>query len=149
MKQSSSPGHIKSSTAEFSRIGKHAGNADICTMYQKKLPVELECGLHLFMEVMNGKWKINLIWCIYNGIKRPGALHRRMPKASRRLLDTQLKQLQQHGIVLKTVFEQKLLKVEYELTPLGQSLIPVIEATARWGEMNREVLEPLILAGKV
>lgn len=113
-------------------------------MYERKLPVVLECGLHLFMEVMNGKWKISLIWCIYNGIKRPGELQRQMPKASRRLLDSQLTQLINHGIIVKTVFDQKLRKVEYDLTPLGQTLIPVIEVTARWGEDNRKALEPLI-----
>lgn len=112
-------------------------------MYERKLPIEFECGLHLFMEVMNGKWKISLIWCIYNGIKRPGELHRRMPKASRRLLDVQLKQLTDQGIITKTVFDQLPLKVEYELTPLGKTLIPVIEVTARWGETHRDVLEPL------
>ena len=95
------------------------------------------------MEVMNGKWKINLIWCIYNGIKRPGELHRRMPKASRRLLDTQLKQLTDQGIITKTIFDQRPLKVEYGLTALGQTLIPVIEVTARWGEAHRNELEPL------
>jgi len=112
-------------------------------MYQRKLPVELECGLHLFMEVMNGKWKLNLIWCIYNGVKRPGELQRRLPKASRRLLDTQLKQLADQGIIAKTIFNQQPQKVEYELTPLGETLIPVIEVTARWGETHRDVLEPL------
>lgn len=105
--------------------------------------MKFECGLHLFMEVMNGKWKINLIWCIYNSIKRPGELHRRMPKASRRLLDTQLKQLTDLGIIAKTTFDQRPLKVEYELTSLGLTLIPVIEVTARWGETHRNVLEPL------
>src|ERR1700744_5184659 len=113
-------------------------------MYERKLAVELECGLHLFMEVMNGKWKINLIWCIYNGIKRPGELHRRIPKASRRLLDSQLKQLVNHGIITKIVFDQKPQRVEYELTPLGETLMPIIETTARWGEAHRAVLEPLI-----
>src|SRR4051812_5329970 len=112
-------------------------------MYERKLPVELQCGLNLFMEVMNGKWKIRLIWCIYSGIKRPGELQRQIPKASRRLLDTQLKQLLDQGIVSKIVFDQKPLKVEYELTPLGKTLIPVIEVTARWGETHRNVLEPL------
>ncbi|SFO46163.1 transcriptional regulator, HxlR family [Chitinophaga sp. YR627] len=116
---------------------------DLCSMYQKKLPVELECGLHLFMEVMNGKWKLNLIWCIYSGIKRPGELQRRIPKASRRLLDTQLKQLTDQGIITKTIFDQRPAKVEYALTPLGESLIPVIEVTARWGEVHRNILEPL------
>lgn len=112
-------------------------------MYERKLPVELECGLHLFMEVINGKWKINLIWCIYMGVKRPGELHRRVPKASRRLLDTQLRQLVDQGIITKTIFHQKPQKVEYGLTELGETLIPVIEATAKWGETHRHILEPL------
>lgn len=113
-------------------------------MYERKLPVELACGLHLFMEVMNGKWKINLIWCIYSGIKRPGELQRHIPKASRRLLDTQLKQLTDQGIITKMVFDQRPPKVVYELTPLGETLIPVIEVAARWGESHRDVLEPLL-----
>ena len=112
-------------------------------MYEKKLPIELDCGLHLFMEVMNGKWKISLIWSIHSGIKRPGELHRKISKASRRLLDTQLNQLVGHGIVSKTSFDQKPLKVEYTLTPLGETLIPIIELTAKWGEDHRSVLEPL------
>jgi DNA-binding HxlR family transcriptional regulator len=112
-------------------------------MYERKLPVELECGLHLFMEVISGKWKINLVWCIYNGIKRPGELQRQIPRASRRLLDTQLMQLVNQGIITKITFEQKPRKVEYELSALGASLIPVIEVTARWGEANRDKLEPL------
>lgn len=115
-------------------------------MYQKKLPVDLQCGLNLFMEVMNGKWKIGLIWSIHNGINRPGELQRRMPKASRRLLDTQLKQLTSHGIIIKTVLSQKPPKVEYALTEMGKTLIPVIEYTARWGEAHRAELEPLILS---
>jgi DNA-binding HxlR family transcriptional regulator len=113
-------------------------------MYEKKTPILLECGLHLFMEVMNGKWKINLIWCIYSGIKRPGALQRNMPKASRRLLDTQLKQLTDHGILSKIIYDQKPQKVEYELSALGESLIPIITVTAQWGEDHRELLEKLI-----
>ncbi|TLU99638.1 helix-turn-helix transcriptional regulator [Dyadobacter luticola] len=112
-------------------------------MYERKLPVETECGLHLFMEVLSGKWKIKLIWRIHCGINRPGELRRKIPKASRRLLDTQLTQLVEHGILSKTSFDQKLLKVEYKLTQLGESLIPVIESTARWGEANRSILEPL------
>ncbi|WP_316845906.1 helix-turn-helix domain-containing protein [Pedobacter psychrodurus] len=117
-------------------------------MYEKKLPINLECGLHLFMEVMNGKWTIALIWSIHLGIKRPGELHRHIPKASRRLLDTQLKQLHTLGIIAKTVFDQLPLKVEYELTALGKTLIPVIETTAQWGEKHREILEPFFLNPK-
>ena len=111
--------------------------------------MELECGLHIFMEVLNGKYKINLIWCIYGGINRPSDLQRRMPKASRRLLDTQLKQLTDQGIIAKTVFDQRPPKVQYELTPLGKTLIPIIGTTALWGEEHRAELEPLLVAAGI
>lgn len=113
-------------------------------MYKKKTPVSLECGLHLFIEVITGKWKIGLIWCIYLGFKRPNELHKKMPKASRRVLDTQLKQLTDHGILSKLTYSGLPLKVEYELTPLGKTLVPVIANTAKWGEENRVQLEKLI-----
>lgn len=113
-------------------------------MYEKKIPVLLDCGLHLFMQVVNGKWKANLIWNIHSGIKRPGELQRKMPDASRRVLDTQLKQLIEHGILSKIIFNELPLKVEYELTPLGESLIPAIIFIAQWGEDHRVELEKVI-----
>lgn len=113
-------------------------------MYKRKLPIELECGLHLFMEVLSGKWKIGLIWCIYGGIKRPGELHRKFPKVSRRLIDIQLTQLCSHNIIYKIVYDEKIPKVEYKLTELGKTLIPIIEITAEWGELHREELTPLL-----
>lgn len=115
-------------------------------MYIRKTPVTTACGLHLFMEIMSGKWKISLVWCVYNGIKRPGELQRKIPNASRRVLETQLQQLVQHNILSKKVYDVKPPKVEYSLTALGESLIPIIKSTAQWGEENREELERLITA---
>lgn len=113
-------------------------------MYEKKLPVNLDCGLHLFLEVIHGKWKVNLLWAIHSGIKRPGELQRKIPKATRRVLDSQLNQLVNHGLITKQTFDVLPLKVEYELTELGKSLIPVIELTAKWGEKHRDKLEKLL-----
>ncbi|MFL9845720.1 winged helix-turn-helix transcriptional regulator [Flavobacterium rhizosphaerae] len=114
-------------------------------MYQRKTPVTVECGLHLFMEVMSGKWKINLVWCVYNKIIRPGDLQRKIPNATRRVLEGQLKQLVNHGIFSKKTYDVKPPMVEYSLTELGESLIPIIKSTAKWGEDNRDKLEKLIV----
>ncbi|MXN90310.1 transcriptional regulator [Flavobacterium sp. Sd200] len=114
-------------------------------MYKKKIPVSLDCGLNLFIEVITGKWKLALIWSIHSGIKRPGELQRKINKASRRVLDVQLRELIFHGIISKHVYDERPFKVEYSLTPLGQTLIPVIKSTAKWGEEHREELEKLIL----
>lgn len=51
------------------------------------------------------------------------------------------------GMLVKTVYDEKPFKVEYALTTLGQSLIPVIENTAKWGEAHRNELEPRIQIG--
>ncbi|MFD1605308.1 winged helix-turn-helix transcriptional regulator [Flavobacterium artemisiae] len=115
-------------------------------MYKRKKNITVECGLHLFLEIINGKWKITLIWHIYNGVIRPGQLQRKIPKASRRVLETQLNQLVKHGILSKETYNVKPPKAEYSLTSLGESLIPIIESTAKWGENNRAQLEKLIIS---
>jgi DNA-binding HxlR family transcriptional regulator len=113
--------------------------------YERKIPVSTDCGLDLFREVLNGKWKIALLYYISEGVKRPGALQRNIPEASRRVLNIQLNQLENHELVKKTVFEQLPPKVEYELTNLGESLVPLIRMIGEWGDTHREELERVIL----
>jgi DNA-binding HxlR family transcriptional regulator len=110
-------------------------------MYEKKIPVSVECGLHLFKELLNGKWKLMLIYYISIGYKRPGALQRVIAQADRRVLSNQLLELVHHGFVNKIVFNTRVPKVEYELTELGISLLPIILTLEAWGEQNRTVLE--------
>lgn len=113
-------------------------------MYERKIPVQLDCGLDLFREVLNGKWKIALLYYISQGIKRPGALQRNIPEATRRVLNMQLNQLEEHELVTKEVFPQMPPKVEYSLTPLGISLLPVILAMGDWADGHREQLQRVI-----
>jgi DNA-binding HxlR family transcriptional regulator len=116
-------------------------------MYQRKITVSLDCGLHLFREMLNGKWKMNLLFFIDEWIKRPGELRRKIPDTTRRVLDTQLNQLVAHGLLTKTVFAELPLKVEYELTGLGRTLMPIIKTIASWGEDNRPEIERRIRGG--
>jgi DNA-binding HxlR family transcriptional regulator len=113
-------------------------------MYDKKIPVKTDCGLHLFKELLNGKWKLMLIYYISAGHKRPGELQRIIPSADRRVLNNQLHELLHHGFIKKSVFDTKVPKVEYELTELGESLLPIIITLETWGEQNRTVLEDAI-----
>ena len=110
-------------------------------MYEKKIPPRLDCGLHLFKELLNGKWKLMLIFYISAGLKRPGELQRKIGTADRRVLTNQLNELVKHGFVDKKVFDTKIPKAEYGLTTLGQSLLPIILTLETWGENNRTVLE--------
>lgn len=114
-------------------------------MYERKIPLSLNCGLDLIGEVIYGKWKIRLLWFINEGHKRPSELQRKIPDASRRVLNMQLKELEEHELVSKVIYAQVPPKVEYSLTEFGKTLIPVISALGEWGDTNEERLRDVIL----
>jgi DNA-binding HxlR family transcriptional regulator len=115
-------------------------------MYQKKIERTLDCGAVLTKEVLHGKWKSTLLYFIARGVRRPSDLLRAIPSATRRVLNIQLNEMEQHGLIGKTIFPQLPPKVEYHLTSLGGSLLPVIDAMEQWGNHHRATLEPLLAA---
>ncbi|PUV24028.1 winged helix-turn-helix transcriptional regulator [Sphingobacterium athyrii] len=114
-------------------------------MYERKITPNLNCGLDLIGEVLYGKWKIRLLWFIEQGHKRPSELQRKIPDASRRVLNIQLKELEDHELVMKKIYPVVPPKVEYSLTDFGKSLIPVISALGRWGDQHEDRLRRVIL----
>lgn len=114
-------------------------------MYERKTIPNLNCGLDLIGEVLYGKWKIRLLWFINEGHKRPSELQRKIPDASRRVLNIQLKELEDHELVSKIIYPVVPPKVEYSLTDFGKTLIPIIAVIGGWGDENEERLRKLIL----
>ncbi len=114
-------------------------------MRERKIPLNLNCGLDLIGEVLYGKWKIRLIWFIEQGYKRPSELQRKIPDASRRVLNVQLNELEAHNLIEKKIFAVVPPKVEYSLTPFGKTIIPIIGALGKWGDDNETKLRQLIL----
>ncbi|MFD2602974.1 winged helix-turn-helix transcriptional regulator [Flavobacterium suzhouense] len=114
-------------------------------MYERKTIPNLNCGLDLIGEVLYGKWKIRLLWFIDQGHKRPSELQRKIPDATRRVLNIQLKELEEHELVSKVIFPVVPPKVEYSLTDFGKTLIPVIATIGNWGDEHEERLRSLIL----
>jgi DNA-binding HxlR family transcriptional regulator len=113
-------------------------------MYRRKIPIELNCGLDLVREVIYGKWKIHLIYFISQGMKRPSDLQRRIPGATRRVLNVQLNQLEHHGLISKRIYAELPPKVEYSLTELGNSVLPILTALGQWGDDHQEELRRTI-----
>ncbi|MCH7396722.1 winged helix-turn-helix transcriptional regulator [Belliella sp. DSM 107340] len=114
-------------------------------MKNRKIPLNLNCGLDLIGEVLYGKWKIRLLWFINEGHKRPSELQRKIPDASRRVLNIQLKELEEHELVSKVIYPVVPPKVEYSLTDFGSTLIPVISTLGNWGDENEERLRNVII----
>jgi DNA-binding HxlR family transcriptional regulator len=113
-------------------------------MKGRKIPLNLNCGLDLIGEVLYGKWKIRLLWFIHEGHKRPSELQRKIPESSRRVLNIQLKELEEHQLVSKIIYPVVPPKVEYSLTDFGETLIPIISTLGNWGDEHQDRLRAVI-----
>jgi DNA-binding HxlR family transcriptional regulator len=114
-------------------------------MYERKILPNLNCGLDLIGEVLYGKWKVRLLWFIDQGHRRPSELQRKIPDATRRVLNIQLNELEAHELITKTIYPVVPPKVEYHLTEFGKTLIPVIATLGNWGDEHEERLRSVIL----
>jgi len=114
-------------------------------MYERKTIPNLNCGLDLIGEVLYGKWKVRLLWFINENHKRPSELQRKIPDASRRVLNIRLNELEKHGLITKKIYPVVPPKVEYSLTEFGKTLIPVIAALGQWADEHEERLRSVIL----
>jgi DNA-binding HxlR family transcriptional regulator len=94
------------------------------------------CAATTTLQVIGGRWKIILIASMIDQPQRFSELQRAVPHATRKMLTEQLRELEADGIVHREVYPQMPPKVEYSLTPLGQTLRPVIEAIVLWGRQH-------------
>ena len=95
--------------------------------------------IELSLSVIGGKWKIPIIWNLKEGTKRYGELRRSLSKVSHKMLTQQLRELESDEIIIRKVFTEVPPKVEYSLTLLGKSVLPVIELLKEWAEQYRTV----------
>ena len=110
-------------------------------MYERKIPVDLDCPLRLTMSLIDSKWKSCILDELRHGPLRPSELHRALPEATPRVLDLQLRELTDDGLVRKTIYPELPPRSEYTITDLGRSLLPIIDAMIAWGEANRGLFE--------
>ena len=113
-------------------------------MYNKKIPIDINCGFRIAIEVMGGKWKPYIIYELLDGPKCPSELQRRMPEASERMLAQQQKELVEYGVIEKQVINPVCKHSEYSLTDLGRTLIPIIEQLRSWGNGFRPKMLELL-----
>jgi len=92
------------------------------------------CPIEEVMQVLGGRWPTLLIYYLKDGTKRFSDLRRDNPTISHKMLALELRKLEAAGIVRRTEFEGYPLRVEYDLTPAGQKLVPLIDALGNWWE---------------
>jgi DNA-binding HxlR family transcriptional regulator len=88
------------------------------------------------LEVLHGKWKVPLVVIMARGVRRHGRLLDCMPGASKKAMTDTLRALERDGLVVRRVFAEVPVRVEYSLTPLGWSMTEPLVALAVWGEAH-------------
>jgi len=99
------------------------------------------CFFELTLTVIGGKWKPIILYLLAReGIMRFSDLRREITGVTERMLSRQLRELEQDGLVNREVYKQVPPKVEYSLTKLGGSLIPILMSMREWGVAYEEYL---------
>lgn len=89
------------------------------------------------MDLLSGKWKIQIIGTLHFGKKRFMELKADIDGIAAKMLSKELQELELNGLVMRTVLATKPITVEYELTEYGQTLRPIINEMAIWGKNHR------------
>ena len=95
------------------------------------------------LDVIGGKWKVVIMCHLIKGERRTSELKKLMPSITQKMLTQQLRELEDDGVVNRTIFEQVPPKVIYSLTEYGWSLRPILDAMCLWGENHIEIVEEL------
>ncbi len=98
---------------------------------EKALPA---CPVETTLTLISSKWKVLILRDLLAGTKRFGELRRSVGNVSQKVLTAQLREMEDSGLVTRTVYPEVPPRVEYALTELGQSLRPILDAMWNWGE---------------
>lgn len=92
------------------------------------------CPLEIAVNTISGKWKIPIIWQMNEGKKRPSEFLKGIANVDRRVLNTQLNEMIEDGLITKKQFNELPPRVEYYLTECGEELVEVLWKLNEWGK---------------
>lgn len=92
------------------------------------------CPVGETIRLIGGKYKALILWFLTDEEKRFGQLQKLIPEATPKMLTQQLRELEADALIIRTVYPVIPPKVEYSLSPLGRTMIPILESMYQWGE---------------
>lgn len=95
------------------------------------------CPVEITLTLISDKWKVLILRDLLQGTKRFGELKKSLGGVSPKVLTAQLRQMEERGLLVRTVYPEVPPRVEYALTELGYSLKPILDAMRNWGEEYR------------
>jgi DNA-binding HxlR family transcriptional regulator len=96
-----------------------------------------DCGLDVALAVMGGKWKPLILYHLGHGPKRFGDLRRLVTGISEKVLVQQLRELVAAGVLVRHDYQEVPPKVDYTVTPFGQTLVDALRPLCAWGTVHR------------
>ena len=99
-----------------------------------------DCPARLAIETIADKWSVVVLYGLSRGPRRHGELIALIGGISRKMLTQTLRRLEQRGLVSRRAYPEVPPRVDYELTPLGRTLIDPIQALTSWAERNGDAL---------
>ncbi|AQY51427.1 HxlR family transcriptional regulator [Listeria weihenstephanensis FSL R9-0317] len=106
----------------------------------QKRKTEFSCGADVTSSVIGGKWKLQILTHLMRRTTRFNEFRRLIPEITQRMLTLQLRELEQDGVVHRKIYHQIPPKVEYSLTELGISMVPLIQVMCDWGIKNEQII---------
>jgi DNA-binding HxlR family transcriptional regulator len=113
-------------------------NAELLTLARKR--AALLCGVQTTLSVIEGHWKLPILFRLLDGTHRFGELRKHLPAATQRMLTLHLRELERDGLIHREVYQEIPPKVEYSLTEMGRSLEPLLRVMSEWGHANRALM---------
>ncbi|WP_190972787.1 winged helix-turn-helix transcriptional regulator [Bifidobacterium tissieri] len=98
------------------------------------------CPVEVTLTLISDKWKMLIVRDLLDGTKRFGELRRSIGNISQKVLTSNLRQMEEDGLVNRKVYAEVPPRVEYSLTETGRSLKLVVDAMWQWGEQYKERL---------
>ena len=99
------------------------------------------CPVAFTVDVIGGKWKSLILFHLMSGTKRFNELRQLMPDVTQRMLTLQLRELETDKVIHREIYREVPPKVEYSLTPFGQSLATALGALCVWGTEHMDTVE--------
>jgi DNA-binding HxlR family transcriptional regulator len=100
------------------------------------------CPVEATLDVIGGKWKSLILWQLQDRVVRFGDLKRMIPGVTQKMLTQQLRELEQDGLILRTVYAEVPPRVEYSMTEYGESLRPLLKLMCQWGVVHMQKTDP-------
>ena len=92
------------------------------------------CPVEATIQLIGGKYKAVILWHLMGKTLRYSELHKRMPKATDKMLAQQLRELEKDGLINRKVYPVIPPKTEYSLTKKKKSLTPILDELCKWGK---------------